>query len=188
MKKVLCAICISLTVVSLSSAATFSNASLKGKYPFQLASSHLGWWSASITCHDPQGNPYTVTAGGSNVSTESILGTMTFDGKGNTTGTYSQYGKFDQAASNATVVPSCSPGGSNNGYAVYDPAAAGTLTGTYSIQPTGFGAMVLTVSGGDSPSFVLELAGTAAVRNTVFMTQYDPTTHKVDVSGSAVLQ
>jgi|SRR3984893_901281 hypothetical protein len=186
MKKMLFVICTLL--ISVSAFATLGNSSLKGKYSFQLGGAHLNGWNASITCYDPQGHPYTVTAGGSNVSKESILGVMTFDGKGNLNGTYTQYGHFDQNASNATVVPSCTPGGSNNGYAVYDPGAPGTFTGTYSIQPTGLGAMALTISGGDTPSFVLELAGTATIRNTVFMTQYDPTTYKVDVFGSAVLQ
>jgi hypothetical protein len=188
MKKVLLVLSILLALVSMSFATTISNASLKGKYSFQLASAHLDGWYASVNCKDPQGNTYTVSAGGSNVSNQSIVGVMTFDGKGNVSGTYSQYGKFDQAASNATVAPSCTPGQSNNGYAVYDPPSSGTFAGTYSIQPTGLGAMVITVSGGDTPNFVLELAGTAAVRNTVYLTQYDPTTYKVDVAGSAILQ
>jgi hypothetical protein len=186
MKKMLFAICIVL--VSTSAFAILGNSSLKGKYSFQLGNAHLNEWNAFITCYDPQGNPYSVYAGGSTVSSESILGLMTFDGKGNIAGTYTQYGHFDQSGSSATVVPSCTPGASNNGYAVYFSAVTGTFTGTYSIQPTGLGAMVLTISGGDTPSFVLELAGTALVRNTVFMTQYDPTTHKVDTFGSAVLQ
>jgi hypothetical protein len=188
LKKALFTVCLLLVAVSASFAASPSNASLKGKYSFQLSSAHMGGWYASITCYDPNGNPYTVSAGGSEVSNESILGAMTFDGKGNATGTYSQYGHFDSSASNATVVPSCNPGASNNGYAVYDPPSSGTFTGTYSIQSTGYGAMVLNVSGGDSPNFVLELGGTAAVRTFVFMTQYDPTTYKMEVSGSAVLQ
>ena len=186
MTKILFAICVLLA--SVSAFATLGHSSLKGKYSFQLGSAHLNGWNASITCYDPQGHPYTVSAGGSTVSKESILGIMTFDGKGNIAGTYTQYGHFDQNASNATAVPSCTPGASNNGYAVYDPGAPGTFTGTYSVQPTGLGAMVLTISAGDTPSFVLELAGTGAIRSTVFMTQYDPTTYKVDTLGSAVLQ
>jgi hypothetical protein len=188
LKTILFNICLMLAVVSASFAASPSNASLKGKYSFQLASAHMEGWNAWITCYDPQGNSYTVSAGGSGVSNESILGTLTFDGKGNATGTFAQYGHFDSSASNTTVVPSCTPGASSNGYAVYDPPSNGTFTGTYSIQATGYGAMVLNISGGDNPNFVLEIGGTAAVRTTVFMTQYDPTTYKMEVSGSAVLQ
>jgi len=188
LKKLLFVVCILLVSVSAAFAATISNASLKGKYAFQLASSHMQGWNASITCYDSNGNSYTVWAGGSDVSTESVLGLMTFDGTGKVSGTYAQYGKFDQAASNATAAASCTPGASNNGYAVYDPPSSGTFAGTYSVQSTGLGAMVITTSGGDTPNFVLELSGTAAVRTTVFMTQYDPTTNKVDVSGTAILQ
>lgn len=188
MKKTLFAVCLLLVTVSASFAASPSDASLKGKYSFQLASAHMDGWYASIACYDPQGNPYTVTAGGTDLSNQSIQGAITFDGKGNATGTYTQYGQFDSNLSNATVVPSCTQGASNNGYAVYDPPTSGTFTGTYSIQPTGYGALVLSISGGDSPNFVIELGGTAAVRTTVLMTEYDPTTYKVEVSGSAVLQ
>ena len=189
MKKMLFALCVLLVSVSASFAATFGNSSLKGKYSFQLVASHFNSWSASITC-DPQGNPYTVTAGGSNVSTDSILGVATFDGKSNLTGgAFTQYGIFDQAASNATVVPSCTPGGSDNGYAVYDPSTTFTATGTYSVQPTGFGALVLTIAGGETANFLLELAGTAAVRNFVSVTEYgDSAPNRVLHSGSAVLQ
>ena len=99
MKKLLLAISMALVAVSASFATTPSNASLKGKYSFQLSSAHLDYWSASITCYDQQNHPYTVTAGGSNVSNEAIQGVITFDGKGNvTTGTYVQYGQFDETA------------------------------------------------------------------------------------------
>jgi len=187
-KTILFAICLLLVAVSASFATTPGNASLKGKYSFQISDVHSNQWNTSITCYDPQNNPYTVSAGGSNVSNDGVLGIMTFDGKGNVAGTYTQYGEFNQAASNATAVPSCTQGQGNNGYAVYDPPAPGTFTGTYSIQPTGFGTMDLAISGGDAPSFVLELAGTAAVRTTVFLTQFDPTTNRMETSGSAVLQ
>jgi hypothetical protein len=188
MRKILFTICLAVVAVSSSFAKSPTDASLKGTYSFQLASAHMDGWYASITCYDPQGNQYTVSAGGSDVNNESILGTIAFDGKGNATGNFTQYGHFDSSASDATVVPSCTPGASNNGYAVYDPPSSGTFTGTYSIQSTGFGGMVLNISGGDNPNFVLELGGTAAVRTTVFMTQFDPTTYKMEVSGSAVLQ
>jgi hypothetical protein len=174
-------------VAATAFAATPTNASLKGPYSFQLSSSHLNQWYASINCTNAQGGTYTVSAGGSEVSGQSIQGVVTFDGKGNATGTYTQYGSFDQADSNATVVPSCS-GSSNNGNSVYDPPVTGTFTGTYTIQPTGQGALVLNISNGETVDFVLELASTAAVRTSILMTEYDSTTHKVDVSGVAILQ
>ncbi|MFZ1130032.1 MAG: hypothetical protein WBV31_14600 [Terriglobales bacterium] len=188
MKKAVLAICIVLVSASPGFAATVGNSSLKGTYSFQLGGPHMDWWSASITCYDPHGNPYTVSGGGSDVSSESIVGTITFDGKGNLTGAYTKYGSFDQAASNATILLSCSPGVGNSGYAVYDPPSTGTFKGTYSVQSNGTGALTLALSSGESVGFVLELGGTAAVRTSVFLTEFDSTTNKVDVSGSAVLQ
>jgi len=186
-KRVLIAICLLLVAVSASFAATPTNASLKGNYSFQLASAHMDQWSGSINCPNPGGGQYTLNFGGSTVNNQSALGVMTFDGKGNVKGTFTQYGKFDQAESNATVVPSCTQGAGSNGNAVYDPPTTGTLTGTYSIESTGFGAMILTISSGDTPSFVLQLAGTAAVRSTVFLVQLD-SDNRMEISGSAVLQ
>jgi hypothetical protein len=88
-----------------------------------------------------------------------------------------------------THYTSCTPGGSNNGYAVYDPSTTFTATGTYSVQPTGFGAMVLTIAGGGTGNFLLELAGTATVRTFVSVTEYGaPVPYRVLHSGSAVLQ
>jgi hypothetical protein len=187
MKTMLFAICLLLAAASASFAATPTDASLKGKYSFQLSDVHMNQWSASISCSNPGNNNYTVVFGGSDVSNQSALGVMTFDGKGNVTGTFTQYGQFDQTESNATVVPSCTQGAGSNGNAVYDPPTTGTFTGTYSIQSTGLGAMILTISTGDTPSFVLQLAGTAAVRTSVFMLELD-SDNRMEVSGLAVLQ
>jgi hypothetical protein len=132
MKKMPFVLCVLLVSISASFAATFGNSSLKGKYSFQLVASHLNMWNATITCQDPQGNPYTVEAGGSNVSTDSILGVATFDG---------------------------------------------------------LGALVLTIAGGGTGNFLLELAGTGAVRNFVSVTEYGAgAPNRVFHSGSAVLQ
>ena len=131
MKKMPFVLCVLLVSISASFAATFGNSSLKGKYSFQLVASHLNMWNATITCQDPQGNPYTVEAGGSNVSTDSILGVATFDG---------------------------------------------------------LGALVLTIAGGGTGNFLLELAGTATVRTFVSVTEYgDSSPYRVLHSGSAVL-
>jgi hypothetical protein len=191
MKKVLLVICILLVTVSASFAAPIGNASLKGTYSFQMNNPQFDGWWASINCPQQNGGTYTVNAGGNDVSSNAIVGTMTFDGKGNVKGMYAEYGDFDQAASNATVVPSCT-GASNNGYAVYDPATSGTFTGTYSIQPTGLGAMILNPTGGGSnpPNIILQLAGTAAVRTTILLTEYNESNqpYKVKAFGTAVLQ
>jgi len=191
MKKALLAICILLVAVSASFAAPISNASLKGTYAFQMNNSQFNGWWASINCPQPNGGSFTVNAGGNDVSSKAIIGTITFDGKGNVKGTYTEYGDFDQATSNATAVPSCT-GPSNNGYAVYDPSTSGTFTGTYSIQSAGLGAMILnpTGGGGNPPNMILELAGTGAVRTTVLLTEYNDSDqpYKVRSFGSAVLQ
>jgi hypothetical protein len=134
MKKELLAICILLVAVSVSLAAPIRDASLKGTYAFQMNNTQFNSWWASIACPQQNGGTFSVTAGGNDVSTNAIVGIMTFDGKGNVKGTYTEYGDFDQAASNATAVPSCT-GASNNGNAVYDPSTSGTFTGTYCSAP-----------------------------------------------------
>ena len=188
MKKILLAICILLVLASTSFAASMSNASLKGPYSFQLASPHQGSWNVGFTCYDNSNNPYIVNFGGTSVSTDSAVGVVTFDGKGHVTGTFTEYGKFDQAASTATVVTGCNGAGSN-GNAVYDVPFTGTFTGTYSVQANGTGAMTIAISGGDTSGMILQIGGTAAIRTTVLMTGIDSSTsNKVDVTGIAVLQ
>jgi hypothetical protein len=187
-KKILFASFFLLVAISTSFAAPISNASLKGKYSFQLASARADWWNVSITCPIPGNNSNTLNFGGSATSNQSILGVLTFDAKGNVTGTATTYGRFDQTSTDATILPSCTPGAGNSGYAVYLPPFVNTVTGTYSVQSNGLGALVLTVSSGDTVNFILELAGTAAVRNSVFLTEYDPTTHRMELSGTAILQ
>ena len=113
MTKTLLAICTLLALASASFATPMSNASLKGPYSFQLASPHQGSWNVNFTCYDNSNNPYTVNFGGNSISTDSAVGLMTFDGKGHITGTFTEYGKFDQAASAATVVTGCNGAGSN---------------------------------------------------------------------------
>jgi hypothetical protein len=183
-------ICV-LFVGSCFATTTSTDASIKGTYAFQLSSPKFEGWSASITCPNGQ-----VTFGGNTVSTQSVQGTITFDGKGNiTAGAYTQYGQFDQGLSNATVVPSCAPAQGSNGYAVYDPpVTGGTLTGTYSIEAGDIGTINAIPSTGDgSPSpFYVTLSGTAAVRSTIFMIEVDGadsnSPNREEISGTAVLQ
>jgi hypothetical protein len=178
--------------------AATTDASVKGTYAFQLSNAHYQGWSGTITC--PTNNPsgpstFTITFGGNSLSNESIQGVMTFDGKGNiTSGTYTQYGQFDQALSNATVQPSCTPGQGSNGYAVYDPPTLGTVTGTYSIEANATGTLTLipSTSNGPVPTFYITLSGNTTVKNTIFMVEVDGATdnspNKEEVSGMAVLQ
>lgn len=123
----------------LSSFATTtpSNASLNGAYSMELANAHLNSWGQNLTC-----NGNNVFMGGSQVREQGITGTLNFNGSGGVTGSFTEYGHFNSAASNATV--SCT----SNGHAVYDAPAPGTLTGTYSIQSSGDGTASITVSGG----------------------------------------
>jgi hypothetical protein len=173
-------------------AATSTDASIKGTYAFQLSSAKFEGWSASITC--PNGQE--ITFGGNTVATQSVQGTITFDGKGNiTSGAFTQYGQFDQGLSNATVVPSCTPGQGSNGYAVYDPPVpGGTLTGTYSIEAGDIGTMIPIPSTGDGDpaTFYITLSGAAAVKSTIFMVAVDGANsnspNREEISGTAVLQ
>jgi hypothetical protein len=190
------AICLLFVCSCFAAPAVTSNASLKGTYAFQVGSAKFEGWSASINCITNGTQTQTITFGGNTTSTQSVQGTFTLDGKGNvTSGTYFQYGQFDQALSNATVQPSCTPGQGNGGYAVYDPPTPGTLTGTYSIGPDSTGTFTLIVStnnGGGNPTFDVVLAGVAAVKSTIFVVELDTTTsdnpNRVEVSGMAVLQ
>jgi hypothetical protein len=171
--------------------AATTDASVKGVYAFQLSSAHYQGWSASISCPNNQ----TITFGGNSLSNQSVQGVMTLDGKGNvTSGTYTQYGQFDQALSNATVQPSCTPGQGSNGNAVYDPPTPGTLTGTYAIGTNSTGTLTLIPSSnnGPAPAFYIQLSGAAAVKSTILMVEVDGATdnspNKEEISGIAVLQ
>jgi hypothetical protein len=110
-------------------------------------------WGQNLNC----GGNF-IFVGGTEVHDEAVSGTMIFDGNGNVTGSFTEYGRFDQTSSNATV--SCA----NNGSAVYFAPANGTLAGTYSIQSTGDGSVNLTITGGvpgggNSAAMQFKLAG-----------------------------
>ena len=130
-------LCILLVLVLTAYAVTPSNASLNGAYSFQFSGAHLRSWGQTLNCG---GN--NVFMGGTDTRDEVESGTATFDGNGNVTATFVDYGSFDQASSDASV--SCA----SNGNPVYFPPTPGTATGTYSIQSTGDGTLTLTISGG----------------------------------------
>ena len=166
-----------------SAAPTTSNASLNGAYTFQLASPHQNSWGAQLVCN---GQPMFV--GGSDTRSDAVAGTVTFNGSGSATGTFTMYGRFNQAASNATV--SCN----NNGNPVYDAPSSGTISGEYSVQSNGTGAMAITITptppgGSPSAGFILRLAGACAsgVSNTVFMVSLR-TDNSVETTGIARFQ
>jgi hypothetical protein len=176
--------------------AATTNASIKGTYAFHMSSAKYEGWGQSISCQQPDSSFQTISFGGNTVVTQSVLGTITFDGKGNiTAGTFTQYGQFDQGLSNATVVPSCTPGQGSNGYAVYDaPVTGGTLSGTYSIGANATGTLSPITSTGDNTAdtFYVVLSGTAAVKTTIFMVDLDGADsnqpNREEISGTAVLQ
>jgi hypothetical protein len=161
---------------------TTTNASLKGIYVFKIGKPTFNNWGQTLTCG---GNP--VFVGGTEVSEKVALGTLTFDGAGNVTGSGTEYGQFDQTASNATV--SCASGGN----AVYDAPATGTLSGTYSIQSNGTGTVTLTfTAGGGGPPAVFNviLAGgctSLGVSNTILF-ESNRSDNSVENVGIARLQ
>lgn len=98
-----------------------------------MSSSHFDDWQVVYQCpvYDNNGNLIGYNgqqAGGFMTKGSSVVGGITFDGKGNATGTFTQYGNFNQAASQATVTQDC-PYSLNNGYAVCDPPTAGINEG-----------------------------------------------------------
>ena len=144
-----------------------SNASLKGTYAFNYQNAETNAWYAVVSCANFKGS----LQAGAVTHTPVQDGTIIPDGKGKVTLSGTQYGHFDQALSNATVVWSCVNGNpviTNFGSAVYDAPVAFTGTGTYSIQSNYTGAMTIT-SNGMTSGFVLRLAATNAA--TAFASQ-----------------
>jgi hypothetical protein len=193
MPRITKALAVCTLLVGSCFAGTSTNASVKGVYVFQFNTSKFEGWNASITCGT---NKHTVTSGATTVAFQTVQGTMTLDGKGNiTSGSFTQYGNFDQALSNATAVPSCTPGKSSNGNAVYDPPVVSTITGgTYSIEAGDFGTLSPTVDtgNGSSSTFTVILSGAGTIRNVMFAVAVDDGTNnspnRVEVSGVAILQ
>jgi hypothetical protein len=153
---------------SFAFGATPSNASLKGTYAFNYQNAETNTRYAVVSCVNFKG----LLPAGSVTHTPVQDGTIVFDGKGKATFTGTQYGHFNQALSNATVVWGCDANGNpvitNFGSAVYDAPVAFAGTGTYSIQTNYTGAMTIT-SGGVASGFVLRLAATNAT--TAFASQ-----------------
>jgi hypothetical protein len=159
---------------------TTSNASLNGGYNFNFAGPHDNGWGQSLNCGSG-----TQFYGGSETRDQVVLGTGTFDGAGNVTGTFTQYGKLDQTSSNATV--SCA---NTNGNAVYFAPCSGTFTGSYSVQSNGSGTLTLTAStspcgtGGSPLSAIIQLAGacSSGLNNTFYLVAFRPD-NSVESSG-----
>ncbi len=155
--------CTVLVLVLSAFAVTPSNASLNGEYPFSFSGAHQYSWGQTLNC----GGNFQFW-GGNIVRQQTVVGTATFNGAGGVTGTFTEYGQIDQAASDASV--SCG----NNGNPVFQAGLPGTFTGTYAIQSNGSGAMVLTPTGGGGggpANFVLQVGGacSSGLENTVYM-------------------
>jgi hypothetical protein len=182
MKRLTIAISILLLFVLTSSATTptTSNASLKGTYVYMWSGAKERFWGAQLTC-----GGQSVFMGGSEVAMEAVVGSATFDGQGSMTGTFTDYGNFDPASSNATV--SCT----SNGHAVYFPPTSGTLTGTYSVQANGTGTITDTLSNGTGPfTTQISLVGNCAstgVNDAVLMAIPD-SNNSIAGTGTARLQ
>jgi len=125
-------------------AAAPSNKSLSGTYIFQFSMVYQANWSNSKTCTYP-GVTHTFTAGGEDVNTEVVYGTITFNGEGRITVNYTDAHGFNVNASDDTVSITCpakstgSPG-INNGHMVVNGPEAGSGTGTYSVSSNGTGS------------------------------------------------
>jgi hypothetical protein len=146
-----------LVLTATAFAVTPSNASLKGIYAVNYIGARYNSWYAQVSCRNYTGPLYA----GSTTSNEVEDVTITFDGKGSVTFSGYQYGKFDQALSNATPTWACDNNGNpyltNNGHAVYDAPSVQSGTGTYSIQPDYTGAINLS---GSNDTLILRIAGT----------------------------
>jgi hypothetical protein len=139
-------------------AQTYSNASLHGKYSFQLSHPSNANWSKTVPC--PTNASITATGGSFLITTVVGSGVMTFNGAGSFSATFTEIGHINQSASNNTVKitfnSSCQVVSVNNGSIVYQSATAQTGTGTYAVQSNGTGAITLV---GSSKGLILRLAG-----------------------------
>jgi hypothetical protein len=156
MRSFVVAVSLLLLSFSAANAATTTKASLKGAYFFQVTQVQEVSWGKQVskTCF---GTTYTFYLGGQAASTKLTTGTVTFTGSGTFSMSATQYGQFDQTASNNTVSISCTsnpkePYTTNSGSAVFDAPSTMTMTGPYTVASNQTGTM--TVSGGESDEVV----------------------------------
>jgi hypothetical protein len=124
-----------------------TDASLDGTYVFHFSNVKEVNWYKTVTCSYPKAK-YTFTGGGQSVDSEIIMGEATFDGKGHVSINFTDYHKFDESASNATVSIACpakegAPPNIDNGQLVFEAPSSGTYTGTYSVKSNGSAAITL---------------------------------------------
>jgi hypothetical protein len=153
-----------------------TDASLDGAYVFHFSSVKEVYWSKSVTCHYPTAT-YTFGGGGQSVDNEIITGEATFDGKGHVSISFTDYHKFDESASNASVSVSCpAKAGAqpniDNGQLVFEAPSSGTYTGTYAVNSKG--SATITLSDGEG-SLGLSLAAfnSAGLSTTVLIDNPD---------------
>jgi len=120
-----------------------TDASLDGKYAFQLGMPKNRSWAKTFTC--PYDSHDTYVATGSFTTMEVVNGVATFDGKGSWSYTLAEVGQFNATASantmSVTWSSSCKVESVNTGSIVYGPASTSTGTGKYSVESNGTGTM-----------------------------------------------
>jgi hypothetical protein len=144
-------------------AASPSNASLKGSYAFQFTQTQTVTWSRSISIKC-SGTTYSVTPFGQSIGTQILVGTMTFSGSGTITISYTEYGVFNQDASNAAASASCTgnpnaPVSYNPGNPVFDNDITESNSGTYTIGSSGSGSLTLAAKGSDKETILNAVLG-----------------------------
>jgi hypothetical protein len=181
-----------------SNAATPSNASLKGSYNFHIATAKEAYWSKSKAC-TYKGVTNTYWADNWSAYTEIIYGVATFDGAGHVSVTFTQMGEVNQAASNGSIVITCSGNGytSSGGNLIFETPAGGTAAGTYSIASTGSGSMTISIvscptcgSGGGALTIDLDLGvfGSNGVASMALLRDEDGDQTKHPGAGAAILK
>lgn len=149
-----------LLMCGIAFGATPSATSLSGSYVFNFSQTQQAYWSKSISC-TYKGDKNTYTASNWSAYTQLTYGTMTFNGKGQVTVTMTQVHMFNQDASNDSIVIKCGTEGgytSNGGQLVYDPAASGTMTGTYTVASDGTGSITIG-TGADAGTLDFDIGG-----------------------------
>ena len=201
MKRVGLVVSLLLLVVSAAFAGgpapiTPNNASLKGKYSFQLASSHFNTVTSNpVSCGIAGSSqpPQDYRTWYYDTKMEVDTGTATFDGAGNVTITGFAYGILDVSSSVAAISGVCDgTTGQVNwtvGQAVYFPSSPRSITGTYAISSDGTGAILLPAA---NANLIVRLAGYNATKGlaTSFI-MFDYQTNKnnaVDTAGYGFLQ
>jgi len=162
----------------LASGQTHSNASLNGKYSFQVEIPLRLQWQKTFAC--PYNSSVKATAGGAISTMGVIYGVATADGNGNVTIVQTFVSVINQTASNNTTSVAWTTACAatlNNGHVVYAAPTTQTVTGTYSVQANGTGS--ISQSGSVSEVFQVAATDSAGVSHTILF-------HNPPVNGKAI--